>query len=76
MSTQFEKAILRTLIYADIFDYPLTIKEIGKYLIRFKIQSRSDRDKITVKDLKFIKYKNSFYYLTGRKNIVNTRRER
>src|SRR3989338_9214218 len=78
MSTRLEKAILSALIYADIFDYPLTIKEIGKYLIQFKIQSASWRTKfkITAKDLEFIKYKNSFYYLIGRENIIKSRRER
>jgi hypothetical protein len=31
--TEIEKAILKTIIYADIFDYPLTAEEIYKYLI-------------------------------------------
>lgn len=77
MSSRLEKAILKTLVYADIFDYPLTIKEIGKYLIKVKITSQSEILLCkTAKDLKFIKYKNSFYYLIGRENIVKTRRER
>lgn len=33
---QFSKAILETLIYADIFDYPLTVEEVHRYLIEVK----------------------------------------
>ena len=28
-----KKAILRTLAYADIFDYPLTFKQLHRFLI-------------------------------------------
>ena len=31
--TELEASILKTVIYADIFDYPLTAKELWQYLL-------------------------------------------
>ena len=35
---RLEQAVLRTMAYADIFDYPLSISEIQKYLIKHVLQ--------------------------------------
>ncbi len=40
------KAVFRTLVYADIFDYPLKLEEIGKWTIKVKSQkSKVKKDK-------------------------------
>jgi len=61
---QIQNAILRTLCYADIFDYPLTEQEIRRWLI-----GSSDQQ------LKFEK-KKPFYFLKGRGKIVAIRKRR
>lgn len=63
------KAILSTLAYADIFDYPLTKKEISRFLI-----SESPQKLITLPD--DIGYKDGFYFLKGREKIVAIRKKR
>ncbi len=68
--TRIQKAILKTLIYADIFDYPLTQAEIQKWLIQEKssdISSISDSS---------IKKTSSYYHLKSRQSIVKLRRQR
>jgi hypothetical protein len=37
VSNNFQKAILSTLIYADLFDYSLTLDEIISWLIKYQI---------------------------------------
>jgi len=75
-----ERAILQTLCYHDIFDYPLALSEISKFLIinskckiqnaklQFKIQNLIKRRKIQEKD--------DFYFLSGREKIVAIRKRR
>jgi hypothetical protein len=41
-----ESAILRTVLYADIFDYPLTIEELYQYLIGHKAASSQQIEKL------------------------------
>ena len=72
-----EKAILKTLIYYDIFNYPLKAWEIHKWLIG-KSSSLKQTEKsihILVKKQK-IKIKNGYYYLSGRSGLVKKRLER
>lgn len=70
-------AIIHTIVYADIFDYPLTAKEVYIYLINVKttfIQTKFILDNFLVPN-RVLKYEN-YYILPGRESIVATRVER
>lgn len=72
-----EKAILKTLIYADIFDYPLTIYEIHKWLIGKKTTLRQVEK--TLKQLtekRKIKTEKGYYFLPKRLKIISKRQRR
>ncbi len=69
-----EKAILKTLAYSDIFDYPLKMWEIHKWLISqktdfFQVEKALER---LLKKGKVQSFK-EFYFLSGRKKIVGKR---
>lgn len=67
--------ILRTLVYADIFDYPLTASEIHHWLIKDQtLTEESGGMELIKKNL--IQKTKSFYYLKGRKKIVSLRQKR
>lgn len=66
-----KKAILKTLIYADIFDYPLTEAEIRKYLI-----SPKRINQLHIQEDRLIKKKEKYFYLESRQQIVGIRKER
>jgi len=74
-----EKAILKTVAYFDIFNYPLTLVEIYKWLYQpdqhyslFEISQALAADNLKAK----IEVKFGFYFLAGRELIVQTRLER
>ena len=72
-----EKAILKTLIYADIFDYPLKFYEIHKWLIGKKIdlrQAEKALKKLLQKGL--IENTSGYYFLPGRKGLARKRKIR
>jgi len=73
------KAILQTLAYADIFDYPLTAEEIYKFLITPKSLSfsvlRKKLEEIACGD-KLIKKKGEYFFFKGRKRIILIRQKR
>ena len=74
-----EKAILKTLAYADIFDYPLTVEEVWKFLIGQKkigIEEVQKELKRMSTNLKEISVDKGFYFLQGRKRIVAIRKRR
>ena len=84
MST-LEKAILSTLSYYDIFDYPLTSVEIWKWLYieepRGELRSLQIHDVLKALDAskyldKKITFKFGYYFLNGREEIVLTRMSR
>lgn len=81
-----EKAILKTLIYCDIFDYPLTIFEIHRWLTDKKSNLRQVESTIgrlrgkyeqslRSSDLQVSNIK-GYYFLSKRKGLVKKRLER
>ncbi len=72
-----EESILSTLAYHDIFDYPLHIEEVNKYLINNK--SNLQKIKKTINALarrNKVGEVRGLFYLKSRKNTVLIRRKR
>jgi hypothetical protein len=86
LTPTLEKSILATLAYYDVMDYPMTIFEIRKYFTNFNQQSEAESlqpDLLGIinalesdKLKKFIEEYRGFYFLKGRKNLVEQRLER
>jgi len=86
MSDQISKNILATIIYYDILDYPLTSFEIWKYLIRGQEAENNKQEKNSLGDVakelenielkKYLDEYRGFYFLRGRKELVEQRIER
>lgn len=69
-----ERAILETLAYSDVFEYPLRLEEIYRYL---PIHAEFEQMLPALMGLNgLVGQKNSFYYLTGHENIVEIRAQR
>ena len=69
-----EKAILKTLAYADIFDYPMTLREIHKWLINKKANLRQVEKVLSKLSKKGkVKSKKEYYFLARREEIVKRR---
>lgn len=84
MLSPLEKSILSTLVYFDIFEYPLTILEIHRYLL---FLANDSQEKFSIREIrdalfssprleKIVRFKNGFFYLRGRENNLKTRNER
>ncbi len=73
-----EKAILRTLIYADIFDYPLKAWEIHKWLIHSKVCSLPEVDRVLKKLVRQrrVLEKEGYYVLNGRRGLFRKRMDK
>ena len=72
---ELKKAVLSTLAYADIFDYPLKKEEIWRFLlsdIRYQILDVSKG----LKELPEVSQKNNFYFLKEREHLVLLRKKR
>ena len=72
--TQLQKAILKTLAYADVFDYPLTLPELHNFLIGQKA-SLQDLEK-TILGMEKIDKDGQFFLLKKRPKIVQARQKR
>ncbi|KPJ70358.1 hypothetical protein AMJ51_02135 [Microgenomates bacterium DG_75] len=73
------KAILRTLAYADIFDYPLTSSEVWRFLIGQKKVGIDTLQKVLKQiqaDEKQIEADIDFYFLAKRRKIIALRKKR
>lgn len=71
---KIQTAILRTLAYADVFAYPLTLKELHQFLINEKTNSQS-LEKI-LKTLKDVSFKGNYLFLKNQERNVSLRQER
>jgi len=76
--TKIKEAIIKTVAFFDLFDYPLTVDEIWKYLW---LPDSSPMDPIKLKTIlalpeiqTAISSRNNFYFLAGRESIVEVRR--
>jgi len=73
-SDEIERAILETLTYSDIFDYPLRLDELKRYLpVRADEQ---ELEEILNSAHGQIQRQSDFYYLAGRDEIVSLREQR
>jgi hypothetical protein len=70
--------IIKTLVYGDLFDYPLTTNEIIQYLIsntKFSNKVVFKQLKILI-DSKQVYTDGEYFFLKNRKKIVNLRKDR
>lgn len=72
---EVQQAILKTLCYSDVYDYPLTFQQLHAYLISKKTISIKSL-KNSLGSLPFIKKNGKFLYLKGRSEIVILRKRR
>lgn len=74
-----QKAILKTLIYADLFDYPLTLDELYRFLVVGESPTLPDFKKllsqITTNDSR-INTNKKYFFLKGREDLVELRKKR
>lgn len=72
------KAILRTVAYADVFDYPLTLDQIHRYLVGITALPSTVRNALHSEWLlpRRLKCIDGYYCLAGRETIVQTRLRR
>lgn len=73
-----ENAILKTLAYVDVFDYPLTADEIHRYLARVEAAPATVKDILTNGHLvpRRLSHHEGYFMLPGREEIVTIRRRR
>lgn len=71
-----KKAIIQTLLYSDIFDFPLTQDEISVFLI----SSHPVEKKVIVQELKKlntnVEEKDGYWFLNGRSHLARMRKKR
>lgn len=73
MDNNTEITLLKTIIYADIFEYPLTILQIKYYAIGKYSEAQL---KVSLEQLSCIEHFKGYYFLKGKKYLVAQRRRR
>jgi glycosyltransferase involved in cell wall biosynthesis len=70
-----EKAILLTVAYADIFSFPLTLKELHRYLVGYKATGQEISTVLAESAVlsEKVEQKSGFIFLKGRQNVLDRR---
>lgn len=73
-----DDAILRTVVYGDIFDYPLTAQEIHRYLIGQAAPASAVQERLLHAAIlrQRLGAHSPFWFLAGREALVSARRHR
>src|SRR5688572_27683240 len=66
-------AILKTLSYSDVFDHPLTLEEMHRYLVASAFM---EEIAACLAESDLIQNTDGYYHLAGRSAIVQIRRQR
>lgn len=73
---RIEAAIMRTILYADVFQFPLNLQEIQRFLIHDEVTSIAQIEH-SLKNLSpFLTEEDSYFCLKNRQAIVEKRKER
>lgn len=77
-TNQLESAILETVLYADVFDYPVTAGEIHRYLVACATSQEAVRQTLDGSLLPggHLEGQHGFYFLPGRRSLVPLRQHR
>lgn len=75
---EIEQAIVNTVAYVDAFDYPLTMAEIHRYLIRQPMSPDHLSEVLRLSNLvpRRLRRWGDYYMLPGRERIMQVRRQR
>jgi hypothetical protein len=78
MDDRLHRAILYTVAYSDIFEYPLTEHEIHRYLTGVRVSSKLVSEALNGSELspRYLSNVAGYYTLPGRESIVELRRTR
>lgn len=76
--TPIQTGILRAISYADVFDYPLTLGEVHRYLVGVPATRGQTRSALDGRYLpsNTVERHDEFYTLPGRSGLVETRHRR
>lgn len=70
-----ERSILKTLLYADIFNYPLTKNQVWKFLISEEKVNKTFLFNNLKNIKKIIDFKDGYFFLKGKKELIDLRKE-
>ncbi|MBU1110482.1 nucleotidyltransferase domain-containing protein [Patescibacteria group bacterium] len=76
MENILKSAVLKTLAYSDIFDFPLTREELHLYLEGFALESSNQLTIETLRQLAEVETEKGYLFLEGRGNNVALRQQR
>jgi hypothetical protein len=73
-STELSDAVFQAIVYSDVFDFPLTAREVHRFLPWISA-SYDDVQQMLRTDSRFIKH-GDYFHLAGRENLVSMREQR
>lgn len=75
---RLERAILKTVAYVDVYDYPLSTSELHRYLIGVKVSESELVEALNNLSAsgELLDYMDGYYSLLGRARIIQTRKHR